>query len=56
MAGIVAASLAGLVAFRAGFAAVMLAVFDDIVAFPDFAFAIRTGAFGYSVGAHGRNT
>jgi hypothetical protein len=56
MAGIVAAALAGLVLISAGVAAVMLLVFDDIVAFVNFALAVRTGAFGVGSVTHSANT
>ena len=56
MAGVVAAAVAGFVTVRAGFAAIVFAVFFNVVAFTDFAFAIRTGAFGFGNGAHNANT
>ena len=53
VAGVMAAAFAGLVTVGAGIAAVVFFVFDDVVAFTDFALAIRAGAFGCSRGAHG---
>jgi len=56
MAGVVAATVAGFMAIGAGFAAVMFAVFGDVVPFADFAFAIRAGTFGFGIRIHGTNT
>jgi hypothetical protein len=56
MAGVVAAALTGFVAIGAGLAAIVLAVFGDVVPFADFAFAIGAGAFGFGHGCHGANT
>ena len=55
VAGVLAAAFAGLVSFSAGLAAIVLAVADDVVAFADFAFAVRAGALGMGVCAHGAN-
>jgi len=56
LAGVVATTFAALVTIRTGFAAVVFAVFRDVVSFADFAFAIRTGAFGFGYRAHSGNT
>jgi hypothetical protein len=50
--GVLAAAFAGLVTVGAGLAAEVLAVLLDVVAFTDFALAVRAGAFGGGVGAH----
>ena len=44
----VAATIARGMAAGAGFAAVVFAVFDDMMALRDFAFAVGAGAFGIS--------
>lgn len=46
VATVLAAALAGLVTVRAGVAAEILTVLLHMVAFTDFAFAIRAGTFG----------
>jgi hypothetical protein len=56
VARVLAAAFAGLVTIGAGFATVVFFVFDDVVAWTDFALAIRAGAFGCSRSAHGANT
>lgn len=56
VAGSVAAAVSRGVAAGAGFAAEVLTVFFDVVARRDFAFAVRTGAFGVSRSAHMANT
>jgi hypothetical protein len=56
VAGVVAATFAGRVTVGTGLAAILLAVLFNMVAFADFAVAIRTGAFGFGNGAHGANT
>jgi hypothetical protein len=55
MAGILAAAFAGLVSFGAGLAAKIFTIVGDVVAWTDFALAIRAGAFGCSRSAHGAN-
>lgn len=55
VAGSVAATVSGSMTIRAGFAAVVFAVFNDVMPFGDFAFAVRTGAFGISRSAHRNN-
>lgn len=55
IAGTAATSVAGFMPGRAGFAAVVFSIFGNVVARRNFAFAIRTGAFGISWCAHGDN-
>ena len=55
-ASAVAAAAAGRMTVRAGFAAVMFAVFDDVMALGDVAFAIGAGAFGSVRVFHDTNT
>jgi hypothetical protein len=55
VAGVLAAAFAGLVTVGAGLAAEVFAVLLDVVAFADFAFAVRAGALGVYGGAHGSN-
>jgi hypothetical protein len=56
MAGVFAATLAGLVAIGASFAAVIFVILFHVVAFGDLAFAVRAGTFGCYTCWHGANT
>jgi hypothetical protein len=55
VAAVLTATFTGLVAISAGLAAIILAVFGDMVAFTDFALAVRAGAFGVGLSAHTTN-
>lgn len=46
LAGVCAATFTRGMAIGAGFAAIVFTVFIDVVAFGDFAFAVRAGAWG----------
>ena len=56
VASAVAAAVSIGVPTGAGFAAVVFAVFHDVMTLRNVAFAVRAGAFGVGRSAHGSNT
>jgi hypothetical protein len=55
MAGVVAATLAGLVTVRTGFTAIAFSIFFYDVACMNFTLAVIAGAFGFRICTHGAN-